>query len=600
MEIKEIIGQKFERTAVFERSSIDEKKRTVSLSFSSEEPYERYWGVEILDHGRDSVILDRLNSGAPLLVNHDTRDQVGVLEQAIIGADRRGRAVVRFGRSQRAEEIFQDVIDGIRSKVSVGYRIHKMVLEKEENGIEYYRVTSWEPFEVSLVAIPADNSVGVGRSEERNQNMGNETIVVEDEGKRPRSIRREEQNRSADVLALGKRFNQMDLAIKAVEDGTPVDVFKQMILSNLDGAQPIRVADPEAYDIGMSQSDLRRYSLVRVLRYLADRSDPRLRDAAGFELEISYAADRQRQQAGLPAGKGVLIPHDVLKVWNHGNRTLSAGGSTAGAELVATNLLAGSFIDVLRNASVVMSLGARPLAGLVGNVAIPRKTSGSTAGWITPEGADAGLSEPQFDQVMLSPKTLGAFAELTRNLLLQSSLDAEFLVRADLAAAVALAIDLASLYGPGTGGQPKGVRYQTGINMPTAFAAAVPTRAEIVAMESAVAVDNALFGNLGYIIEPTMRGALKTQTVDAGSGRFTMEKNDELNGYKAGVTSQVTAGDVFFGNWADLLIGFWGGLDIIIDPYTKALSGTLRVVVHQSCDVALRHGSSFAFNNDNA
>ena len=98
MEIKEIIGQKFERTAVFERSSIDQKKRTVALSFSSEEPYERYWGVEILDHGPGAVVLDRLKDAAPLLVNHDTRDQVGVIEQAIVGADRRGRAIVRFGR----------------------------------------------------------------------------------------------------------------------------------------------------------------------------------------------------------------------------------------------------------------------------------------------------------------------------------------------------------------------------------------------------------------------------------------------------------------------------------------------------------------------
>jgi len=598
--MENVIGQKFERLATFERGSIDEKKRTVALSFSSEEPYERYWGVEILDHGAGSVLLDRLEDGAPLLVDHRTGDQVGVVEKAFIGGDRKGRAVVRFGRGQRASEIFQDVIDGIRQKVSVAYLVHKMVLEKEEDGKEFFRITSWEPLEVSLVAIPADNSVGVGRSVE-GKKMERE---MELEGKRPREIKRaaERAEREAvqDMLALGKRHGCLDEAARFIDEGKGVDEFKRFILEKYDqGSAPIRVADPDGGGgIGMTRREVEQYSVVRLLRAMVfGRENPAAMQAAGFELECHRAAVQAHQKLGLPNARGFVIPHDVL-AGGSWRRDLSVGTATAGQELVATDLLAGSFIDVLRNLSVVFKTGARPLTGLVGNVAIPRKTAGSTAGWIATEGGDVSQSEPTFDQVIMSPKTLGAYGEITRNLLLQSSLAIENLVRQDLAAGVALEIDRAALYGSAASGEPRGVRNQTGINQPTAFAAAVPTREEIVAMESAVAVDNALMGNLGYVIDPAMRGSLKCQTVDAGSGRFTMEENDRLNGYKAGVTSQVTAGDVFFANWDELFIGFWGGLDILLDPYTHSLSGTLRITTHQSCDVCLRHPVSFAYNND--
>lgn len=144
---------------------IDDERRTVELTFSSEEPYERWWGTEVLDHSAGSIRLDRLNAGGALLMDHNTRDQIGVVERAWIEG-RKGRAIVRFGRSSRAEEIFQDVKDGIRKLVSVGYRIHDLVLERETDGQGTYRATDWEPYEISLVAVPADPTVGVGRDGE--------------------------------------------------------------------------------------------------------------------------------------------------------------------------------------------------------------------------------------------------------------------------------------------------------------------------------------------------------------------------------------------------------------------------------------------------
>ena len=156
------------RTFEITRAAVDEKARTIELSFSSEEPVLRYFGQEILDHSPESVRLGRLENGGPILVGHDLDDHVGIVESVSIDKDRRGRAVARLGSSARAVEIFKDVVDGIRHAISFGYRVHSMVLESRGDGDtddDVYRSYDWEPFEISLVSVPADATVGVGRGD---------------------------------------------------------------------------------------------------------------------------------------------------------------------------------------------------------------------------------------------------------------------------------------------------------------------------------------------------------------------------------------------------------------------------------------------------
>jgi HK97 family phage prohead protease len=145
------------------RASINEDARTVDVVFSTEtDQVERWFGREILDHGPKSVRLQRLANSAPLLLEHNSREQIGVIESAAI-AGKQGTATVRFSKSEKAQEIFEDIKDGIRSKVSVGYRVHNLQLERsdKQTGVDTYRVTDWEPFEISIVSIPADDSAGV-------------------------------------------------------------------------------------------------------------------------------------------------------------------------------------------------------------------------------------------------------------------------------------------------------------------------------------------------------------------------------------------------------------------------------------------------------
>ena len=579
------------RATALDARAIDEKTRTVNIAVSSELAVDRSFGKEILVHEANAIDMEFLASGrAPLLLDHDMEKQIGVIESVELSGDKVLRAKVRFGRSALAQEVFQDVVDGIRSNVSVGYRVNKM--ERSPTDKNAYLVRSWSPLEVSVVSIPADPSVGVGRSAAALEPKPTVEPSIRKEAKmadevnldavRAEAAEAAARNAAA-IIDLGARHNKRDLADAAIKSGKSIEQFRGELLDVIGNDKPL-----DNSEIGMTKKEVRNFSIVRAIAALANPGDRRLREAAAFEFEASEAA---AQRYGRSA-QGLMVPVDVLGVWKQ--RDLNTSDDN---EIVATNLLAGDFIDVLRNSASVMAAGARMLPGLVGNVAIPKKTAASSGGWISTEGGAASESEPTFGTVSLTPKTVGAFTDMTRQLILQSTPSVEALVRDDLTQALALAIDKGALEGTGLSGQPTGILNTSGVNKPTSFAAAVPTFAEMVALETAVAEDNALMGNLAYITDAGTYGGLKTKAKDAGSGMFVLE-NGQANGYNVIRSQQATAGNVYFGNFSDLLIGMWAGLDLTVDPYTASTSGTVRIVALQTVDVAVRHAVSFAYNND--
>ena len=560
---KTIEATSFHRGFDLDRSAISVDERTVDLAFSSEEPVERWFGNEILDHSEASVDLGRLQSGGAVLVDHDHSDHVGVVETANIDSDRVGRAKVRFGQSGRANEIWQDVVDGIRHNVSVGYRINTMRLEdtNKESGLETYRATSWSPFEISFVSIPADAGVGVGRNDEVDEkrsitieNLYEEKEMTEEVKSAPLTvdvdaeraqIRKAEMKRIGEIEALGSKFDAKDVAREFVQSGKSADDFRVSLLAKIGDAKPV-VESPE---IGMTETEVREFSFMRAINALANPNDRRAREAAAFEFEASRAAgDRYGKDP-----QGIMIPVDVLR----GQRDLNVGTATAGGHTVATDLLADSFIDKLDNAMVATRAGATILRDLQGNIAIPRQTGGASSYWVAESGAITE-SAAAFDQVTMSPKTVGAFSDISRKLLLQSSVDVENFVRNDLALRLALAIDNKAFEGDGSSNTPTGVVNATGVGS-VAFASATAgaaTWGEIIDMESEVSQDNALLGNLAYITNAAQMGYLKQTKKDSGSGIFLVESG-ELNGYPVMVSNQIsTAGQILFGNWADLMIGY--------------------------------------------
>jgi len=577
-------------------SYLDEEKRRVRIGVSSEEPVERNFGMEVLSHSEGDVDMEFIASGrAPLLLDHDMTKQIGVIEEyKLDAAKKRAVAIVRFGRSQLADEVFQDVKDGIRQNISVGYRINGMERDRSsEDDKPVYRVQH-SPLEVSVVSVPADQSkeVGVGRSKEKQlqtkkvkimtEEVKNEINLDEVRAKSVEEAKAEFKRNSKEILDLAAKHNKRDLADKAIQEGISVEEFRGVLLENISNDKPL-----ETPEIGMTNNEIKRFSLVKAIRALANPSDRRAQEDAKFEFECSEAAQREYGKDA----QGIMLPADVLRNWK---RDLNTSDDST---LISEDYRGGDFIDVLRNASSVMQAGATMLRGLQGNVVIPKKTASSSAGWIATEGGAASESEFTSGSVTMSPKVIGAFTDASRLMLQQSSLDVENLIRDDLSQSIALAIDLGALAGSGSSGQPTGISNTSGINT-TTFAAANPTFAEIVGMESAVSNDNALLGNLAYICRPADYGTLKTTAKDSGSGLFVVEPDGRMNGYNTVVSNQVTSGDFYFGNFSDLLVGMYGGLDITVDPYALSTSGGIRIVALQTVDVAVRHAVSFCVSND--
>ena len=587
---------KYRTIDLSKHSYFDEEKRIVRVGVSSEEPVERSFGMEVLGHSADDINMEFINSGrAPLLLDHDMTKQIGVIEEFKLDETaKRTTAVVRFGKSALAREVFEDVTDGIRMNISVGYRIDK--LERYQDNDETYYKAQWTPMEVSSVSVPADQSrlVGVGRSKEKQIN-NTKVRIMENEKKQDINLdevrtqtideaKAEFKRNSKEIIDLAARHNKRDLADKAIGEGVSIEEFRGQLLNEISNNTPLETPS----EIGMSKEEIREFSLVRAIRAMSNPSDRKAQADAAFEFECSAEAARQYGKDA----QGIMLPAEVLRSW--GKRDLNTSDDST---LVAEDYRGNDFIDVLRNESSVMQAGATMLRGLQGNVVIPKKTAGASAGWIATEGSAAAESEFTAGSVTMSPKVIGAFTDVTRLLLQQSSLDVENLIRDDLTKSIATAIDLGALAGSGTSGQPTGIANTSGINT-TTFAAANPTWAEIVAMESAVANDNALTGSLGYICRPADFGTLKTTEKATGTAQFVVSPDNSMNGYNVVRSNQVTSGDFYFGNFADLLIGMYGGLDITVDPYALSTSGGVRIVALQTVDVAVRHAVSFCKSSD--
>lgn len=592
-QLRDISGKAL-RSLQVDRANINTELRTATLSFASETPYERWWGIEILDCTSTSMRQSRLLSGANLLCDHNTKDVVGVVESVEIGSDRVARAVVRFGKSERAEEVWQDVIDGIRRNVSVGYMIHKAQLVETADGVETYRVTDWEPYEVSLVSVPADPSVGVGRSLQTgdtpepapastpNQVITQKAITM------PEVTTPAQRNHAAEIAAIGATVKGgSEVAMRSIQAGHTVEQFQAELVKHL-SSQPV----PNA-DIGLTTKEAKRFSLLRAMNALANPTDNAARNAAAFEFECSKAV---AGKVGRDS-RGIYLPTDVQR------RDLTAGTNNAGGYTVATELR--GFIDILRNAMVIDAAGAQFLSGLVGNIAIPKLSGSGTAYWVA-ENTAPDESQQTLAQVAMAPKTVAAFTDISRRLMLQSSIDVENMVTTDLAKLIGLAMQQAAINGTGADGQPSGIL--TRISTPTIVGGtngAAPTWAHIVGLETAVASSNADIGSLGYLTNAKVRGKLKTtEKYSTTNGQSIWgDGNLPLNGYAGHVTNAVpsnltkgsssVASAIIFGNFADLIVGMWGATDILVDPYTGGAAGTVRVRVMQDCDIALRNTVSF-------
>lgn len=315
----------------------------------------------------------------------------------------------------------------------------------------------------------------------------------------------------------------------------------------------------------------------------------------GLVATMHQEAVREMNAAGISKyGGGILVPSIIQE-----QRDMLVGTTTAGGYTVQTDV--GALIPFLDPQGVLTRLGATFLNGLTGNIDWPRNDAASTAVWET-EVSAADETSPTFDRVQMSPKRLAAFTDISMQVLRQSTISMENFVRGRLLNARDNALDTAAI-SPQSGSAPTGIIGTSGVN--TVSVAASPTWAKIVQFETEISADNAIFGNLAYLTTPQVAGILKQVKRDVAGNGFIWEGgntgNGSINGYRALTSTLVpTTGGahyMFFGNWSKLLVGQWGGMEIMTNPYTRVKEAIVEVVLNTWHDLAIEHGAAFCYSS---
>ena len=626
-----------------ESLTVTQETRTVQLSISSSQPIEQWFATEILEHRDGSVNLSRAKSGGQVLFNHNPDDYIGVIQECWLDpGTERCYAIVRFDTHPRAEQIFNSVQSGILRNVSIGYQVKEWAIEESSNPKEetIVRATSWELLEVSFVSVPADPSVGVDRSfpmtdptepegETIEETLPDEagaepaepnTQIIIQENKPveiPTELLEAERSRTASLIALGdKHALKKDLVQQWIANGVDLQSARSQVLDLIQSQSAQKDQVAPLNPLGLSNREKESYSIARALHNRLQLMEGKA-PAQGLELEVHRAIEAK---LGRPT-EGIYVPARDLN-WGlntrgyYGQRdTMQTGQDTLGGNLVDTELRSSEFIDALRNRAMISRLGARMLSGLQGNLDIPRQSGVTTTYWVA-EGGTITESNLTIDLISMRPRDLTCLTSVTRRMLMQGSLDVEALIRFDMLQQMALGIDLAAISGTGISNQPLGILNYPGVNSVAIGAnGGAPAWSHLVQLETEIAVDNADDGTCYYLTNARTRGKLKTTAKVTGQDVFlwtdspTEKGMGMVNGYGAAVSNQVPSNgtkgsgsslsSIIFGDFSQLLIGEWGVLEIMPNPYGQGYpSGSVQIRTMVTVDVVPRRPQYFAVITD--
>jgi len=597
------------------------------ISASSEFPVLRWGVVEILSHEPGAVRLERITSGnSPFLWMHRHNEPIGIIESFSI-VNGRGTAGVRFGKSDLAQEKRQDVIDGILTNISIGYRVHgDQLVETAEGKPPVFRVVDWEPYEVSLVTVPADPSVGTNRSDpptKRTPKPQPKKVRTMNEFIKKTAIRygmdpencTEQQvldkhaenasakgeQRAADaaaaelarrdaITAAGKECELPEMARKFIDDGKTVDEFRAAALADLNAR---RVTTTVGSARSLSRTELKDLESFSLARYILGATGERL---DGLEAEIAVEATRESEALGLGVGPGYLPSTVVGEIGVRAEmhrasqtRAQVVGTDTAGGFLVGTENM--GLIGALKSRLWMTQLGVKILSGLRNNITLPG---------IDVEGEAESLTETEnmtgaavtLNQRTLSPNRVGTQVTFGLQLLRQSSPQIEG-VLADLvygriarkynADAIAFLVALAGTNSVVTGG-------------------AALTRTMMRQFKTLVGADNADERPPSWLINSNQEGKLDTTLVDAGSGLFLYKEKENGEGSilnrRALTTNLMADANIIYGDMTRLWMGDWGGIDFVRDNVTKAKSGEIVLTANSFNDFAVENEEHFAIAKD--
>lgn len=342
-----------------------------------------------------------------------------------------------------------------------------------------------------------------------------------------------------------------------------------------------------------------RFSFIKAIRSQMPQGSDLYVPLEGIEKEMHEEAQREAK-ADSRVIAGIGIPSMFFA--NGEGRALTSQTTTTGGHTIETSV--GGLIPFLQPRMVVQQLGATFLTGLVGNLDLPVNDAQGSGAW-EGEADDNAEVQPTFAKISLTPKRFGGYTVANKQLLAQSSIGVENFMRQNIESLIGQAIDSVAINGGGSG-EPTGIIPTSGTGSVTAGAL---TWEKIVELETDIATANADFGRLAYLTTPGVRGLAKTTVKETGQAIYLWNDNMNasspgegvMNGYRAMVSTLVpsTLGGgaehgLIFGNWAELLIGQWGGIDLVVDPYSLSRKAQIQIVANIWVDVALRHAASFA------
>lgn len=618
----------------------------VELSFASEDPYERWWGIEILDCSPESVRLNRINDGGSLLYNHNWDELRGHhLPGSVRSEDGKVRGQVSLAWAADDGKTIKLVQGGHLTKTSTGYEIYQIIeqsasksgekiertldgqlfdrvltrcqretpgdlaafrraldsaagaFERAANEPTTYRVTDWEILENSLVTVPADTTVGLGRSREsettpiteplQEKSAMTQTVETVDVAAIERGAADNALKRIKEIRAMADSCKDYEgvraLADAAIDAGQPAGEFQAALLKHI--SEKGQKFTP---GLGMTDKEVKRFSVVKAIKAMLDNDW----SEAGLEREASKAIADKIRSMGVErggTGRGFFIPLEVQQ------RDMLVATAANGGNMVATNLRPQDFIGLLRNRTLSNELGVRRLSGLVGNADITKHTAGATGYWLASESTTITESQQTIGLLQLRPKNLGAYTEVTRQLLLQSTPDADLFVMEDLAAQLAVAIDAAVFNGSGASGQPTGIIGTAGVGSVVGTTLGL---AGCIEFQTDVAGANALNANCRYVTTPAVAGLLSQRARIASTDSVTLWKgniNDGMvEGYSAHTSNNIPAATMLFGDFSQAILAEWGVLEIDVNPYANFTAGITGIRAFYTCDVGVRVPGAFS------
>ena len=599
----------------FNVEDAQDETKFISMSLSSEAPYLRSFGNEILMHGDNNIDMSRtLHNGLPLLVSHNKESlPVGRLKNVRLDATtRKLRGDAYFSNRPEAQAVKQDILDGVLSDISVGYKILDYQVEKatKKDTPNSVYVTRWMPYEASLVSVPADSTVGVGRDD-------SEETEMELDLERKAKVEAEPQAEASEEA-------QEDPAEEATEtpEEEAVEETEEEKAAKLAAEEAQLAADKAKSDLLIETQALRSLAIKmnvitesEINTILETKS---LDDARGlllkpitsdtkttYEDKTTMFSNEMLTRGLVNAIKGDFEMEDALKgsIVRSGEYAFRADLFTRANEMTTTAKGTSTvydqnigFLELLAARTAVLAAGGRTKTGLGSLSYIRHKTAVAASLRGENPGSTTSNTYADFEKVSYTPKTLTAKVYLTEELKTASAMDIQSILRNDMIKQFGIAIDNYAINGNTTPAITGLLSASNGVNKSQLATAALPTFATVNALKALVDKKAVDLASCAYILTPELLAVLET-TAKLSNGAAIAEGN-KINGYTAFSTSNMPIAtlnhSILFGDFSNLEVCLQGPTEFMIDPQSRFDEGITILTARQSFDIGLLQPSAFA------